>query len=139
MLQELWGGNMALGGPQPRPASRSVSRVATGLTQECVGCVAAATTPPFVVFVLHVTDVRALCEFVLCDDRIELADSRNGAYARRQSAGETSGECGGAQSESRLLPLCPGLPALTLQAATVARSSVRTKYPIHSWGLSYPP
>jgi len=57
----------------------------------------------FVVFALNVTDVRALCGFVLCDDRIELADSRSGAYARRQSAGETSGECGGAQSESRLL------------------------------------
>ncbi len=57
----------------------------------------------FVVFALNVTDVRALCGFVLCDDRIELADSRNGGYARRQSAGETSGECGGAQSESRLL------------------------------------
>ena len=42
----------------------------------------------FVVFALNVTDVRALCGFVLCDDRIELADSRNGAYARRQSAGE---------------------------------------------------
>ena len=36
-------------------------------------------------------------------------------------------------------PLCAGLLALTLQAATVARSSVRTKFPIRSWGLSYPP
>ena len=39
----------------------------------------------FVVFALNVTDVRALCGFVLCDDRIELADSRNGGYARRQN------------------------------------------------------
>ena len=36
------------------------------------------------------------------------------------------------------LPLCAGLPALTLQAATVARSSVRTMLLIRSSGLSYP-
>eukprot|EP01048_Picozoa_sp_COSAG05_P027372 COSAG05_NODE_7957_length_751_cov_132.299080_1_plen_53_part_00 len=47
MAEELWGGRMALGGPRPRPASRSLSGVATGLTYECVGCVAAAATPPF--------------------------------------------------------------------------------------------
>ena len=36
-------------------------------------------------------------------------------------------------------PLCAGLPALTLQAATVARSSVRTMIPSRFSGLSYPP
>ena len=31
MLEELWGGGMALGGPRARPASRRLSRVAAGV------------------------------------------------------------------------------------------------------------
>jgi len=32
MLEEIWGGRVALGGPRPRAASRSLSSVASGLT-----------------------------------------------------------------------------------------------------------
>ena len=51
----------------------------------------------FIVFALNVTDVRALCGFVLCDDRIELAGSRSGpmlggkALERRQVSTEGLG------------------------------------------------
>ena len=46
---------------------------------------------------------------------------------------------GFAHHRTTYLPLCAGLAALTAQAATVARSSVRTMVLIRSSGLSYPP
>ena len=39
MLEELWGGGMALGGPRARPASRRLSRVAAGVGGKVSCCV----------------------------------------------------------------------------------------------------
>ena len=90
MLEELWGGGMALGGPRARPASRRLSRVAAGVGGK-VSCWRRLAISSAVLAATHLTVLVFCCVCLLCG----CVDRFQGCGRRKWAVGGGRSGCGG--------------------------------------------